>query len=433
MREDRRMSSIARRINRAWFWKTLRFLLLIDAVILALLIAGFVYAHLEEAGAVGVRIKDFQLIWDPRISHAWERVTSLGFSFVKPDGTSVTVADPKFLRLVRDGFCAVLLLETLFLFFGLLGGRRKARRILKPLEKMAATTKVLTQATLDPEKLHHLEDAIAEVGPLSPDARLTTGDKELQGLEASINDLLQRMNEAYQEQARFVSDASHELRTPIAVIQGYADMLDRWGKADDKVLDESIAAIKSESDHMKKLIEQLLFLARGDRGKNQFVPVRTDLAEMMRETFEESEMIYPEQEWRLKAAEPVYVMGDREMLKQTARILIENAVKYTENGGRITLSASEENGIPCFHVQDNGTGMKQEELKHIFDRFYRADPARATGGTGLGLSIAKWIVDRHGGYFEVLSREDFGTRMSVFLPQTAAEEAEDVQDQSDTA
>ena len=111
------------------------------------------------------------------------------------------------------------------------------------------------------------------------------------------------------------------------------------------------------------------------------------------------------------------------MLKQTARILVDNAVKYTNPGDKISLRARYKDGVPCFEVQDNGIGIRQEDLAHIFDRFFRSDPARsrATGGTGLGLSIAKWIVERHGGYFDVFSREDFGTRIGVLLPQEKAE------------
>ena len=98
---------------------------------------------------------------------------------------------------------------------------------------------------------------------------------------------------------------------------------------------------------------------------------------------------------------------------------MDNAVRYTEEGDKISLRARMKDGEPCFEVQDNGIGIKQEDLGHIFDRFFRSDPARtrSTGGTGLGLSIAKWIVERHGGYFDVYSREQFGTRMGVVLPR----------------
>lgn len=415
MREDRRVSSIARRINRLWMRRAVGLMIFADLMVLVLLFAGYGYVWMQKEGTSLKGITSLRVVWDESIPAFWDRLTSVGVSFSDSSGVKRLLTDPAFLTAVRTGFCILILLELLRILAGVLNGRRKARRLLMPLEQMAITTQKLTHASFDPERLHHLEDAIATVD--SPDARLKTGDAELQGLEKAINDLLQRMNEAYQEQTRFVSDASHELRTPIAVIQGYAGLLDRWGKKDEKVLDESIAAIKSESDHMKKLIEQLLFLARGDRGKNQMNPVPMDLADMMKEVYEESRMIYPGREWKLKGTDPVPVTGDRDLLKQTARILIENAVKYTSDAMRITLSSGEENGVPCFSVQDNGIGMKQEDLPHVFDRFFRSDPARKAGGTGLGLSIADWIVKKHGGYFEVLSREEFGTRMTVYLPR----------------
>ena len=364
MKEEKRVNSIARRINAYWTRRTLLLMGLLDAVLGTMIAASW----------ITVRAEVF-----------WPVLT----------GAEVILALLQF-RVGKD----------------------KAKRLMEPLERIALTAQELSQTRFDPEKLHHLEDAIGTVIPLSPDAHVITGDKELQGLEAAINDLLNRTQESYREQTRFVSDASHELRTPIAVIQGYADMLQRWGKDDEKVLEEGITAIQTESGHMKKLIEQLLFLARGDNGRNQMVFEDFDLSQMMAEVYEESRMIHPEREWRLDASQPVMVNGDVAMLKQTARILTDNAVKYTGDGAIISLRARYKDGSPCFEVQDNGIGIKQADLEHIFDRFFRSDPARsrATGGTGLGLSIAKWIVERHKGYFDVYSREDIGTRIGVILP-----------------
>ena len=369
MREDKRMNSIAKRMNRYWLRRTILILALID-------------------GALGAMI-----------ASSWIDV-NVGYFWGVLGGAEVLL---------------VLLQSRV--------GRDKARRLLEPLERIAQTAQELSQVRFDSEKLHHLEDAIGTVSLLSPDARVLTGDKELQGLESAINDLIKRMRETYTEQTRFVSDASHELRTPIAVIQGYADMLQRWGKDDEKVLEEGITAIQSESAHMKKLVEQLLFLARGDNGRTQLVLEDVDLSLMLREVYEESLMIHPDREWRLDAEAPVMVRGDAAMLKQTARILVDNAVKYTSDGQLISLRTRFKEGAPCFEVQDNGIGIKEADLAHIFDRFFRSDPARtrATGGTGLGLSIAKWIVDRHGGYFDVFSREEFGTRIGVVLPQKTEE------------
>lgn len=423
MREDRRMKSIARRINRSWLFRVTLLLIAVNLVVAGLTVFGFCYLAEETQGGWRQDRPARNLTWDAAVS-TWDRPLTITYTFADESGNTCVASGYGFFQFVRALFGVLLLAEALLLALHGLGGRRRARRLLLPLEKMAATTQELSRASLDPEKLHDLEDAIATVSPLAPNAKLTTGDRELQGLETAVNDLLRRMRESYREQSRFVSDASHELRTPIAVIQGYADMLSRWGKGDEKVLEEGISAIQSESAHMKTLIEQLLFLARGDSGRNQLVLEEVDLAQMMQEVMDESQMIHPNRRWKLRLGqEMLLVRGDAAMLKQTARILVDNAVRYTSEDDSIALIAQMQDGIPCFAVQDNGMGIKAEDLNHIFDRFYRSDPARAraTGGTGLGLSIAQWIVERHGGYFEVFSREEVGTRMSVLLPRMPEE------------
>ena len=274
--------------------------------------------------------------------------------------------------------------------------------------------------TFDEDKVQNLEEAISKISPTTSDEKIHTGDSELQGLEQSINNLLDRMREAYRQQARFVSDASHELRTPISVIQGYANMLDRWGKKDEKILDESIVAIKSESENMKNLVEQLLFLARGINGKTQLNCKEFLLNDMINEVFEESKMIDDNHIYEYERSDDIKVYADEGLLKQTARILIENAVKYTDKNEVIKFKTGiNEKGEPYFYVQDSGIGMDEKDISHIFERFFRADTARdrKTGGTGLGLSIAKWIIDKHRGYFGVLSRKGIGTRITVFLPK----------------
>lgn len=311
-------------------------------------------------------------------------------------------------------------IEGIFLVEEIIFGTARIRKTLKPLNEIAETASRLSDMAFDEEKFHTLEDAISKISPVASDERIHIGDNDLQGLEHAINNLLDRMRDSYRQQARFVSDASHELRTPISVIQGYANMLDRWGKEDESVLDESIKAIKSESENMKNLVEQLLFLARGINGKTQLQMAEFSLNDMMTEVLEESKMIDKNHVYKYIEKEKVTVYGDIGLLKQTARILIDNAAKYTDEGELIILKVGiSTKGEPFFSVQDNGMGMREEDVTHIFERFFRADTARVrkNGGTGLGLSIAKWIIDNHNGYFSVLSRKDIGTRISVFLPK----------------
>ena len=268
-----------------------------------------------------------------------------------------------------------------------------------------------------------LEQAISQASVDSP--TVTTGDKDLRSIEVALNNLLRQMQEAKLQQMRFVNDASHELRTPIAVIQGYVNMLDRWGKTDEKVLDESIEALKLESDHMQELVEQLLFLARGDSGRNTLQRTQINMAEIVQEVWEESVMIDESHVYRCTVSDAdaasarFLVNGDLAMIKQSMRIIVQNAEKYSPDGSAITLSVTADAGHVGYIVQDEGIGMSQKDAAHAFERFYRADGARneTNGGSGLGLSIAKWIVAAHGGTIDVLSREGVGTRFTVMLPR----------------
>ena len=262
-----------------------------------------------------------------------------------------------------------------------------------------------------------LEDAIDNISPTAS-TRLHIGDPDLQGLEEAVNDLLDRMQAAYSQQTQFVSDASHELRTPIAVLKGYADLLERWGKDDPQVRDEAIDAIQAEAERMNRLVEQLLFLARGDSGRTQLRPEQLDLSALVAEVYEESCMIDSNHFWKLDAPETVSCTADRDMLKPALRVLSDKAAKYTPEGKAITLRAFRNgDGRPCVSVRDEGMGIKAADVNRVFDRFYRSDPARTrqSGGAGLGLSIADWIVRSHGGHIELYSWEGVGSRFTIIL------------------
>ncbi|MBO7353278.1 MAG: HAMP domain-containing histidine kinase, partial [Lachnospiraceae bacterium] len=321
------------------------------------------------------------------------------------------------------------------------------KRVLKPLDNLAAKADELARIDLsdnkynlygnqyptagvqygpanngyDPadEKYRLLENKINSLAP-DDEQLISLGDEDLAGIERAMNSLLIRIRENNKQQARFVNDASHELRTPIAVIQGYANMLARWGREDEKVLDESITAIQNESENMKHLVEQLLFLARGDAGRTQLTIAPISLNMLMSEVYEESLMIDEKHIYRLNLPdEDILVNADEGLLKQAVRILVDNAAKYTKEKDEIILGVGARPDKSVYlRVQDSGIGMKENDVAHMFERFYRADEARTYNGTGLGLSIAKWIVDKHGGYFEVTSREELGTRIDILLART---------------
>lgn len=319
----------------------------------------------------------------------------------------------------------LLICQLVSLFCNLFKNAGTIRKTLRPIQELAAAAaKLGNSPTMSPEELSALADKLGDINATHLDARISVpgAQKELKTLAQAINAMLDRINEAYRSQMRFVSDASHELRTPIAVIQGYANLLDRWGKDDPTTRQEAIDAIRTEADAMKSLVEQLLFLARGDNDSMHIEMTDFDLTEVAAQVLKETEMIDQTHPFTADWFEgPVPVHADMGLVKQCIRVLVDNSIKYTPAGGRITLRVGVGmDGMARVSVQDEGQGIGAEALPHIFDRFYRTDQSRArqTGGTGLGLAIAKWIVDRHGGWFEVLSREGMGTRMTMVLPMS---------------
>lgn len=283
---------------------------------------------------------------------------------------------------------------------------RLNRRVLKPIREIAELAATLSESNL------------------SNRINLAGTKNELKDLASVINDMLDRIELSYNSQKQFVSDASHELRTPIAVIRGYTDMLKRWGKDDPEVLSEAISAISQETESMKDLVERLLFLARHDKKTLMMEKTVFRPGELITEVCRESELVTPGTRFVFDppAMDPE-MYADRGMIKQTLRILCDNAVKYSPAGSTVTLDLSVSDGLCCLSVRDQGPGIPAEDIARIFERFYRGDKARrsGSGGHGLGLSIARIIVVAHGGKIRVRSREGEGTIFTVELPLTAAE------------
>lgn len=405
--ENKRMSSIARRINFHFWLKQLGNVLGINIVI-AILVFGTFFFWCS---------KQLPETVEP-VHYSIEKNNDGGEYEYVIEGSD----DKRYkheLRILHDlaAVPVVILLgaEAIGLFFAMFR-TADVRRRLKPLNDLAVKAEQISKVPFDHGKIDNLEAAISHLSADDDEQVIHTGDKDLQSIEIALNSLLKNMKDNEKRQMRFVSDASHELRTPIAVIQGYVNMLDRWGKDDEQVLTESIEALKNESAHMKELVEQLLFLARGDSGRQHLNMVSVDMNQIVSEVWEESEMIDSDHMYVFKGTDDVaMVTGDIAMLKQSVRIFVQNAEKYSEKGTTITLSVKKNTAGVSYVVQDEGCGMNGSELAHIFDRFYRSDVARnsETGGSGLGLSIAKWIVDAHGGSIEVVSRPDIGTRFRV--------------------
>ena len=223
------------------------------------------------------------------------------------------------------------------------------KKVLRPIQELAATAAKLNQVErMSPEELKALAGKLDEINATHLDRRidLPGTQKELKTLAQAINAMLDRINEAYRSQMRFVSDASHELRTPIAVIQGYANLLNRWGKDDPATRQEAIDAIRQEADSMKELVEQLLFLARGDNDSMHIEMETFDLTEVAAEVLKETGMIDQTHTFSARWEGAVPVCADVGLTKQALRILVDNSIKYTPAGG--TGSQSESLDMPSF-------------------------------------------------------------------------------------
>lgn len=410
--ETKKVTSIAIKLNSIFVRKLFFKFLWLDVFLVAFLI--FAWCVESEISFYG------DLVVTAQRTGSLFPIETATYKVIWDNGQTMIKDASSFLYSVQKILIFMGVVEGIFILKEMIFGTMKIRKTLKPLDEIAETASRLSNMTIGEDRFQSLEDAISKINSVSSDEKIYTGDSELHGLEEAINNLLERIRDSYRQQARFVSDASHELRTPISVIQGYANMLDRWGKEDESVLDESITAIKSESEHMKNLVEQLLFLARGINGKTHIEFKELVLNDMINEVLEESQMIDENHIYKYDNSEKVVIYGDVGLLKQATRILVENAAKYTEENEVILLKTGvTEKGEPYFSVQDNGIGMDEQDIQHIFERFFRADTARVrkNGGTGLGLSIAKWIIDGHKGYFSVLSRKGIGTRITIFLPK----------------
>lgn len=311
--------------------------------------------------------------------------------------------------------------EAVALVLSLQKNTDMVRRMFTPIRALEETADALNSDQVDTETLRRLAERLDEITVSSLKTsriQIPAGQEEMSALANAINAMLERIDRGYQAQARFVSDASHELRTPISVIQGYANMLDRWGKDDPEVRQEAINAIRAEAASMGTLVEQLLFLARGDNNTQVVRKQCVDLSDLADEVYRETQLLETGRVIQSAIQPSVLFWGDPGLLKQALRILVDNGVKYTPEGGSVTIRLRAEEGRIRLSVTDTGAGIAQEELPRVFERFYRSDQSRAreTGGTGLGLPIAKWIAARHNGWIEVVSKPEVGSRFTLLLP-----------------
>ncbi|MDR0839030.1 MAG: HAMP domain-containing histidine kinase [Oscillospiraceae bacterium] len=431
--------SIARRLSRRLFWRLLGIFVSLDitiAIIFGVSVAVYcerqavseiAFRRIDESSGVIIPEGAFKLpepirwIFPEATRDARRVITRHSYAVYSGEGQAVFFNIGAVIDVAQGAFIALAICELITLIDKSVKNSHLIHRSLDPIWELTQAAETLGRVTADagrPPDMSALEGALERIDASKLDTRieLDATQTELQGLAAAINEMLDRIRAAYSAQIRFVSDASHELRTPIAVIQGYANLLDRWGKNDEKTLQESIDAIRAEAASMTSLVEQLLFLARGDNNTIELSPESFDLFELAEEAARDARLIDTAHEYAVKGA-PAVVSADKQLIKQAVRALLDNATKYTDPGGLITLRTDGKDGRAELSVTDTGIGIPDELLPKIFDRFVRADESRArsSGGAGLGLAIAKWIVSRHGGHLEAVSRVGIGTRMTISL------------------
>lgn len=236
---------------------------------------------------------------------------------------------------------------------------------------------------------------------------------EIYEMEKTFNELITHLKESFSRQEQFVSDASHELKTPLAIIKSYIQLLERRAQSHPEVITESIEAIQSETERMQQLINQLLDLARNKETfpftKVNIVPIAENVAHTFRAAADREIVFHTH-------AEEIFVNGNKKQIEQIIYILLSNAMKYSD--AQVIVNVYREQNDAVIDVTDFGPGISREVQDKIFDRFYRVDEARTrhTGGTGLGLAIAKEIAAAHRGNLTVTSELGKGSTFSLRLP-----------------
>jgi heavy metal sensor kinase len=369
--------------------------------------------------ATSPNLRDQQLPFRPDLARVvppvYETISTAAGSTALLGGTNINVMGETYfvavaaslsnVRSIQRRLLVTLLLSIpIAILLALVGGAVLANRAIEPLNRMTATAHRISA--------DHLEERIELAG----------GDVELQRLADAFNEMLARLDQSFKQIRQFTADASHELRTPVAILMGETEL------AVNDLLDyeECKAALSSrreELQRMAQIVDDLLALSQFDYGEKVLQLKPLDFSDLLIEVCEQQRNQAKSKGVTLELTEsvPAEIKGDSSRLRQMVRNVLDNAIKYTPAGGRVSIELDEPDGKAFrLRVSDTGIGIPEAALPHIFDRFYRVDQARTReeGGSGLGLSIVKQIVEAHGGNVSVQSDIGIGTIVTLTLPDS---------------
>ena len=337
-----------------------------------------------------------------RIGSAWIYRAQMDYTH---DGETVTLyffrTITSELNLFSDLEKLLFALDVLGIVGALVVGRMVSRRVLTPIKTMNELAREIAFEKME--------------GRIPPG----TADDELNELAKTLNAMLDRLQGGINKQKQFVSDASHELRTPAAVIKGYIEFIETYGTTDEALLKENLKVIGSEAQNMQALLENLLFLSRTDQHRQKLNKKILDLDDIVGDVMSKMKTVVKTHTVELLKNDPAKIFGDETTIRQMIRIFLDNAVKYTPEGGKISVSSARDGDKILLAVSDTGIGIAPENQKKIFDRFFRVDSedlVSEANGSGLGLSIAKWIADSHGISISVDGALGKGTTFTLTIP-----------------
>ncbi len=238
-----------------------------------------------------------------------------------------------------------------------------------------------------------------------------------------INELWDKLNLKKEEQKNFISLVSHEIRTPIAVMQGYLEIIEDWGREDEQVFNESIAALKEEIFVMNSIIEKILFIVREENKTLKLNYKNLDIKELVFKSFMDIKKLDKKHKyiWTDKTNTELYIKGDKKLIENLIKVIVENSIKYTKEETKIEIRLSDNNENIFIEIDDSGNGIPKEYLSRVFDKYYGITNENSvkTKGIGLGLTAAKLICELHNGEIRIESSEDLGTKVEISLPKVS--------------